>query len=155
MPLGRIPCAMIPRFLLPTLLLAGCATPAAETIAPSAPAPAPFHDEGTWWVEPSTDERSRVEVPWNLSAGFARLEVILVARSIYVVDVPPTADVLATLVDPTGAVAGEARLGMDEPEATLAVESPAGGAWTLVVEAYGGSGGGMGDSISWRADGAA
>lgn len=141
------------------LAIAGCATPAetAEPTAAIAQPAEPFHDEGTWWVEPSTGEMSTHEIPLDLSAGFAHLEARVVARTTYVVDLPTTTgEMHVSLLDPAGEAARDAWLRTaDETETTLAVDAPAAGVWTLLLEAYGGSGGEMGDSLSWVADGTA
>lgn len=145
------------RTLVLAALLAGCAAPAAETALPAAAPPAPFEAEGSWWVEPPQgQEPTRHEVALELGAGLARLHVDVALRSTYVVDLPASmADVRVALLDPAGAAVHEARLGAGAPEGSLLAEQPAAGSWTLLVEAYGGSGGGMGDSISWRAVGSA
>lgn len=133
--------------------LAGCAAPAdpVEPVADVPPLVEPFLQEGVWWVEPSTNGMSRFEAPLDLVAGHSALRIDVAARSTYVVDAPWTGEAIVEVLDPDGEVAATGTLKPGATSGSYEVDAPRAGAWTLVLQAYGGSGSGMGDSISWRA----
>lgn len=81
--------------------------------------------------------------------GAAQITVEVIARSTYVVEVPWTGEARAALVGPDGEIREEARLSIaSETRAKFQLLADA-GEWTLELAAYGGSGGGAGDSLSY------